>query len=55
MYNALAASAVSLGLGMNIEEVVEVLRRLSGVKGRGENWFQGEEEYAVWVDYASHP
>ncbi|HHY69660.1 MAG TPA: UDP-N-acetylmuramoyl-L-alanyl-D-glutamate--2,6-diaminopimelate ligase [Bacillota bacterium] len=54
VYNALAASAVSLGLGMNIEEVVEVLRRLSGVKGRAE-LVSGEEEYAVWVDYAHTP
>ncbi len=54
IYNALAASAVSLGLGSDLYEVAEVLPRLSGVRGRAE-LVSGTEEYAVWVDYAHTP
>jgi len=54
VYNALAASTVALGLGLDLERVSQILPRLGGVRGRAEV-VSGTEEYTVWVDYAHTP
>ncbi|HAI21815.1 MAG TPA: UDP-N-acetylmuramoyl-L-alanyl-D-glutamate--2,6-diaminopimelate ligase [Clostridiales bacterium UBA8153] len=54
LYNALAAAAVALHEGVDLDAVVEGLETMPGVPGRFE-MVHGGQEYAVIVDYAHTP
>lgn len=54
VYNALAAAAVGLGMGLNIEQVIDGLRLAEPVPGRMEVIDTGQP-FTVIVDYAHTP
>ena len=54
VYNALAASAVGIGLGIDLKTIVEGLRHARGVPGRFESVDCGQD-FGVVVDYAHTP
>ncbi len=54
VYNALAAAAVGLGMGLNIEQVIDGLRLAEPVPGRMEVIDVGQP-FTVLVDYAHTP
>lgn len=54
VYNALAATAVGLGLGMNLDDVIGGLKRVESVPGRMEVIDSGQA-FTVIVDYAHTP
>ncbi|HET7483201.1 MAG TPA: UDP-N-acetylmuramoyl-L-alanyl-D-glutamate--2,6-diaminopimelate ligase [Actinomycetota bacterium] len=54
VYNALAAAAVALQAGIDIDAVAEGLSRLDSVPGRFESVVEGQD-FAVIVDYAHTP
>jgi UDP-N-acetylmuramoyl-L-alanyl-D-glutamate--2,6-diaminopimelate ligase len=53
-YNALAAAATGVSLGMSLDEIVKGLQALEGVSGRMERVDAGQE-FGVVIDYAHTP
>ena len=54
VYNALAASAAGIALGLGLDTIVEGLRQAQGVAGRFESVDCGQD-FGVVVDYAHTP
>ena len=55
VYNALAAVAVGMGLGMNFTQIVEALKEVHSVPGRFQLVSKGGQDFTVIVDYAHTP
>ncbi|MBQ7528735.1 UDP-N-acetylmuramoyl-L-alanyl-D-glutamate--2,6-diaminopimelate ligase, partial [bacterium] len=55
VYNALAAVAVGMGLGMNFAQIVGALKEVHSVPGRFQLVSKGGQDFTVIVDYAHTP
>lgn len=54
VYNAIAATAACIALGLSAEEVIAALTLAQGVKGRAETVYTNTD-YTVMIDYAHTP